>query len=268
MFKIFRAYATFLLLAVIAIKELVQTTTGRAMVSNAVLDWTTANPTHPATSFLSTVVWTDELDTPAQELDRVLDNVLVGCESIPGSSKGDYELISKVVDFLGLPYTTNRVSNQTMTALRSAILRPSEIAAFVKASKDALSCATCSKKLSPDEILSLRSTKDGGYVIYCTACAIPRFSRCIACGEPAPLSTAALSIVSSSKFITCACGGKGIKAKPDLSSIKKHIYTTRNRGAGIPISVPAPPGSSQAQSTQAWAQSILGSSDPFGDGGI
>ena len=258
MFKVFRSYARFLLVAVIAIRELFNTTTGKGLILNAVVDWTRANPTHPATVQLSTFNWSDELDLPDNEIDEITDNLLVGFTS-PATS-GDYDLITKVVDFLGLPWTTNRISTSTLQSLRSAILRPSEIAAFTKAYTEALHCATCERKLSQDEIISFRAGKNLDPVIYCTACSSPRLGRCPNCGEVAHISAGGMAVLQSSKLVSCDCVNAGSKAAQSAKRLFIHKASSlRGASAGAQAPSKFPPGYLQS------IQSIGIVPDPFGD---
>lgn len=265
MFKVFRSYARFLLVAVITIKHLATTSTGKSVIIQSLSDWTNANPNHPAVSILGSFDWLNELDNPDSEVDEIIDNVLVGFE--PQSTAGDYELITKVVDFLGLPWTSNRISVQTLGALRSAVLRPSEVAGFVKASNEALYCGSCHNKLSSDELLTFRQGKGLEPTIYCGRCSSPRFARCHACNQPAHISAGGSAVLTSSKLVSCGCG----TTKAPAADSKSAVYKQMLRQKVGPLTPRAATFVSSPGAQVSGAGSILQTlqslgSDPFGDG--
>ena len=264
MFKVFRSYAKFLLLAVIAVRHLITTTAGRDIILNAISDWTILNSNHQAIGILSTFTWTDEIDLPDNEIDEIAENLLIGFQS--ASTAGDYDIITKVVDFLGLPFAQNRISPSTLSALRTAILRPSEIAAFSKATREALNCNTCHHKLAPGEILTFQQSKDGNVIIHCTNCLSPRLSRCQHCQEAAPISSGGLAVLTSSKLVSCGCVGDGSKTSQSAKQlfIKKIAGSRGGYAVGAPPP-PQPPGPSQSPPSTAWHTIIQSTSGPFGD---
>lgn len=130
---------------------------------------------------------------------------IVGQIDAPSDAKGDVSLIGTIVTLLGLPFGTSRLSAETLSALRRAILRPAEIEAFRKVSKEAFNCATCKRPLTNDELGTIRRGPDHDVSIQCLMCRQPTQVKCTACGETAPASQALRGILGSTKANGCTC---------------------------------------------------------------
>lgn len=102
----------------------------------------------------------------------------------------DKDLIDTIVRTLQLSYTKNRLSNENLQLLRTAILLPAEQAALRSHIQNEMSCTGCGHKFCHGEMGSFLNESGGGAKVVCTNCYNPEW---IACTENVKHSTTAPS---------------------------------------------------------------------------
>lgn len=218
MIRLFRPYANFFALVLIALREMrreLATAGSRdsrdwGMIAY-VSRWAQAHPDDPIANFVNSTDWSSTFalmdDTHIQEaLEGIVAQTTTDLDGDGNlAPKGDVPLITAIVDLLRLPWGSNRLDPATMTALRRAILRPSEVEEFRRASREAFACNVCAHKFAPGEAGTIRRDADNNISIRCLMCAHPQTAICPTCRESAPLTTTGLSALTSTKFVNCNC---------------------------------------------------------------
>ena len=219
MIRLFQHHARFLLLMLVAWKHRVDSNGTNNHTRDLVGDvsaWSSANPTHPITIWLSSFDWVDTIEHA--DVDEQMGALIEGFGDRSADSKGDVSIISTIIDLLGLPWTGNRIGTETLTALRRAILRPSEITNFQRIAKESFQCAACAHKFMGNEAGIVHRGSNNELVVYCIRCAAPTHGACASCGETAPISSAGITALASTKFVSCGCTStKGKKKDPVMS---------------------------------------------------
>lgn len=173
-------------------------------LQDALSRWMQANPTNPLTQRLA------ELSI-ANNLSDVHYNNLIDelTEAVfhPGESKGDKPLIDEIVGLIGTdPYTSNRLNGETLSALRKALLRPSELEKFRQLAKESFSCTHCNHKFGNGEAAVVRRESDSVIVVRCLRCAGIQQLPCKHCGDATPIpSTAVRTIGDVVRDVDCGC---------------------------------------------------------------
>lgn len=172
----------------------------------------TDNGHHPTAQVLLTTRLSSI--TSDLELDQFIEELTEQVASTD-SSGGDRPILNAIVEFLGLPWTGNRVGSDTLDALRKAVLRPSEIANFSKVSKEAFVCTGCSHKFNNRELGVFERGPNNNIVVRCINCASPQVASCSHCRESATLNVPALQILRSGRITSCSCLEKPAKSKKE-----------------------------------------------------
>lgn len=115
------------------------------------------------------------------ELIKLLEDNIAALDS--GQALG-LDLIDSMVQVLNTPYASNALAGKTLTALRKAILLPSEVKAFqLELEKQERHCSACGALLFPTEMVMYSN----GTVI-CSACTRPNYIRCTSHKHVVPVS--------------------------------------------------------------------------------
>lgn len=237
MIRLFKTHATFLLLLLIMWKQLNvhQNRNARQALMDQVSMWLRDNPTHPAALWLTTIDWDRAIDNA--NVDEQVEILLEGVSNDPTNAKGDVSIIATIIDLLGLPWTGNRIGTETISALRKAILRPSEITSFQKIAKESFQCATCSHAFRGNEAAIVQRGSNHELRVTCLRCASPTYGICGSCGDAAPISVAGTTALAATKFVTCGCK---TKSKKEVAS-DDDALTFRTTVGAIPPSRPSAP---------------------------
>lgn len=280
MIRLFSHHAKFLLLLLIMWKQLDTNRSGaaqRTLIEQVGL-WVNANPTNPLAIWVSDFDWDTAIERA--DIDEQVDVLIAGLDdNVFTNSKGDVSIISTIIEILGLPWTTNRLAGETLTALRRAILRPAEIASFLKLAKESFQCGRCGHKFVGDEAAVVQRGPDHELVVFCIRCLHPSHGACSICGESAPINSIGIAALTTTKFVACSC--KGIKPqKKEMTvrngtSVRPTRFITRGiAGVGAPT-LPGPEpsfrglGGGMAQTAAEWiAQAPLPAQGSMGNIGF
>ena len=170
------------------------------------------NQVTPLGFLLASLNWDSTLES--LNLDEVINDLVDQLGTSKSSNAGDPSLIDTIVDVLQLPMGTNRLSSESLQALRRAVLRPSEVANFQKASRDHFACSACGHKFVAGELGTVFKNGDETS-IRCARCADPVFGICPSCRESAPVNSTGTLALRSGKFVTCTCKTKPKKSPHD-----------------------------------------------------
>lgn len=196
-------------------------------VADYVRHWVNAHPDSPVAAHIGSVNWRDALEDAFDD-PELLSNIHEQLAATSGSAKGDTTLVDTIVEILGLPYGGARLSGETMTALRKAILRPSEIAQFRKLAQNSFACDQCGHSFTNSEVCVVRRETDHHVRVRCIRCEVPTYAVCKACGGSANISEAAQLALTSGALVTCSCKGKGKKApEPSTATIPDSVLRAR-----------------------------------------
>lgn len=114
----------------------------------------------------------------------------------------DADLIDTVVYMLQLPWLQNRLGRDVISALRKAILTPSELTKFKEeVKKGELQCTGCGNVLLPETLMTLHRT-GGSICIMCSACVQPANMMC-QCGKCKPINDANARRLRAATKCTC-----------------------------------------------------------------
>lgn len=147
------------------------------------------------------------------------------------SDAGDVKLINEIVELLQLPFTGNRLSSDTLDALRRAVLRPSELAAFQKASREGFTCTTCKHTFQSRELGVLERGPNNNIMMRCLRCSNPQYSTCRSCGGSAPLVGPAADILRHDKLVRCEC--REVKKESKSKSFNNEVVRRNEAGPGV-----------------------------------
>ena len=174
-----------------------------AGIINTLRRYTQDHPDDPLTQWLSGIPWNDTLaqinyDELIGSLKDQLDN--------QGSGKGDVTLLEIVTDIIGGPWGSNRLGGETLSALRRAILKPSEIETFKRLSRESFQCSRCEHKFTNAEAVVVMREPDNNLSVRCMQCAVPCYGVCTKCGDAAILTPAGQTgVLAAAKTVTCDC---------------------------------------------------------------
>lgn len=256
MLKLFREQAHQLLLLVTAQRLEAERDPGAYATSlhQRIRDWYNANLANPMATSISAIPW----DATIGEMDfeQIQEDLISQLEG--GEQKGDVKLIDTIVDILTGAFGVNRMTPETLDALRRAILRSGEVEDFRKKSKAALGCMTCGNALQNEEVGVIRRLPHNEVGVECMQCARPRYLRC-GCGDAAVITSEGqlgLKNPLKSKIVSCGCKGKVKEKEPvdDIGEFARQIGLGRDdvlaqlaRGAGAARGFrPAPPAAAPA----------------------
>lgn len=260
MIRLFKTHAMFLLLLLIMWKQEEVRNPGNARRSliDQVSLWLRDNPSHPAALWLTSFDWDRTIDQA--NVDEQVEILLEGVSNDPTNSKGDVSIIATIIDLLGLPWTGNRVGAETISALRKAILRPSEIITFQKIAKESFQCSSCSHVFRGNEAAIVQRGSNHELRVTCLRCATPSYGICGSCGEAAPINPAGITALAATKFVSCGCKAKvkkevasdddvvtfrvnaGAIPPPRPSAARNRLRDAAARLNAIPTAEPAPAG--------------------------
>jgi hypothetical protein len=201
--RLFRHQARLLLMLLIAWR---QGGEDNQTVIDLVRTWMRDNPAHPVTAYLENISLPAAMaDAPLMDLVDDLSMQTAALDLGTPTRGGDKPLIDTVVEILGLPWSTSRVTGEVLSSLRKVLMRPSEIEAFRKAAKDAFACAQCHHKFVSGEAVVAKQRPNQDYAVYCLLCASPDYGACANCSEAAPLNSAFSVALRNAKSVSCEC---------------------------------------------------------------
>ena len=210
-----------LMMVLINLREDLRRAGGRDELNNVILNdvsgWVRANPEDPVAQWISGFDWAstvDGLDTA--ELMGTLKEQL----DHEGSDAGDKPIMDTIVELIGGPWGSNRMSGETLSTLRQAVLKPSEIEAFRKAARESFNCGSCGHALQNDEAVVVRREANNNLVVRCLLCGPARLGVCPKCGDAASLtSTGILGMQKLSQAVTCDCATRS-KTPRDAARVR------------------------------------------------
>ena len=170
---------------------------------NTLREYTQDHPDDPLTQWLSSIPWYDTLaqinyDELIGSLKDQLDN--------QGSGKGYVTLLETVIDIIGGPWGSNRLGGEILSALRRAIMRPSEIETFRKVSRESFQCDRCEHRFTNAEAIVVMRESNNNLSVRCMQCAAPSYGVCAKCGDAAPLTDAGRTEIQAAvQKVTCDC---------------------------------------------------------------
>lgn len=143
----------------------------------------------------------------------------------------DGDLIDLMVQTLQLPHVQNVLSGGRLTALKKAILLPSEFGALAERVRAReMSCSHCGSQFRDGEAVTLRHSGDrtAPGVVYCASCVRPDVITCPGCKK-----LCAIQKMLAADFLCPECMGGPKKEKGKY--LKKAVadFTGRAGGAGL-----------------------------------
>lgn len=145
------------------------------------------------------------------------------------------QVLDTIIELLGLPYSKNRITSNTLTKLRRALLLPYEAAALnMNLERQELYCHACARRFEDREMLTL-VMENREPVLMCALCLPPNVFRCQNCHGPMEI---AKNVHSAMKRTGVCEGCRNSSTVPKQQHVTGAVPTlpTRwplNRAAGL-----------------------------------